>query len=97
MLIRLTLLAAAGGAFMGWLIWMPGKSHRGELPPVTADEQSLAGRLERHVRVLADEIGERHVLKPQSLAQAADFIETQLAGNGYPVRRQPFAVADVSV
>lgn len=74
---------------------MPGKSHRGPLP--AADEQlvKLAADLRRDVSKLADEIGERNVLRrPQALRQAANWIEAELAQAGYRLARQSFPVAD---
>ena len=36
-----------------------------------------APALEAHVRKLAEEIGERHVFRPQSLAKARDYIRSR--------------------
>jgi Zn-dependent M28 family amino/carboxypeptidase len=48
----------------------------------------LATVLRRHVVQLAEEIGERNVQRrPRQLAQAADYIEADLAGSGYEVKR----------
>ena len=76
---------------------MPGRSHRGPLPP--ADERliRLATELRRHVVQLAEEIGERNVQRrPRQLAQAADYIEADLVRSGYEVKRQGYEVGGTS-
>ncbi len=76
--IRLAALVAVvavvfGGG--GWfMISMPGRSHRGPLPPLTEEERGVRERLERHVRALAEEIGERSLARPGSLARAARYV-----------------------
>jgi len=78
----------------GWTtLRMPGRSHRGPLPP--ADEQLLllATELRRYVVQLAEEIGERNVQRrPRQLEQAAEYIEATLAGSGYDVKRYGYEV-----
>jgi Zn-dependent M28 family amino/carboxypeptidase len=51
----------------------------------------------RHIRVLAGEIGERHLGRPAALAQAADYIEEQFAGLKYAPLSQKFAVLSTDV
>lgn len=78
------------------MIQMPGKSHQGPLP--AADEQllSLAAELCQDVAHLAEEIGERNVLRhPRGLAEAANWIETKLTKLGFEAKRQPYDVSDV--
>ena len=60
-----------------------------------AKTQALADRLEAHVRMLAEMIGERHVGRPQALADAADYITQQWRGLGYEVRPQTYTVERV--
>ena len=72
------------------ILRMPGRSHAGALPPLTRSEAQLRDRLERHVRVLADEIGERHLGRRPALEQAARYIETCLRDLGYEVTRQDY-------
>jgi Zn-dependent M28 family amino/carboxypeptidase len=55
---------------------------------------SLRERLQHHVEVLAAEIGERHVWRPQALAAAAHYIEGALSGT-YDIRRQRYEVEGV--
>ena len=42
-------------------------------------------RLERHVRMLAGEIGERNVYRPVALHAAADYIDAEFRDQGYAV------------
>ncbi len=81
--------------FLAWwtMIHMPGTSHRGPLPEADADLLVLAADLRRDVVQLAEEIGERNVLRrPRELARAADFIEARLKAAGYEVKRQHYDV-----
>jgi Zn-dependent M28 family amino/carboxypeptidase len=78
-----------------WCFWwtmirMPGKSFRGPLPPLTAEQTALRDELRRHVLKLAGEIGERNVYLPKELAAAADYIEAALTNAGHRVSRQGF-------
>jgi hypothetical protein len=67
-----------------------------ELPPLNERERDLERRLERHVRVLGGDIGERNVFRPARLAAAADHLET-LLGMGHRVESQAFETAGVRV
>ncbi len=50
----------------------------------------LESRLQRHVEILAGEIGERHVGRPKALHAAEAFISGELASFGYEVARQTY-------
>ena len=76
---------------------MPGSSWSGPLPPLTAKEQQIHDNLKRHVVVLADEIGERSVWRPQSMAAAAAYIRSAFAAPGYEVRVQSFSSRGESI
>ncbi len=61
----------------------------------TADELTIKEELERHVIVLAADIGARNVSRhPLALAAAADYIEKQWTNLGYQVKRQVVPSAD---
>jgi acetylornithine deacetylase/succinyl-diaminopimelate desuccinylase-like protein len=84
---------------MAWLsmIRMPGKSHRGPLPPADDELQRRATELRHHVAKLAEEIGERNVLRcPRELADASQYIEDQLTEFGFHVGRQEYQIAGVT-
>lgn len=89
-LIGIVLIVAAVGWFT--MIRMPGQSHQGPLPPLTDEQRTLEQELHSHVQTLAGQIGERNVFRHDRLVMAADYIRTTLAGAGYEVRRQPYAV-----
>ena len=57
--------------------------------------QSLADRLEMHVRMLAETIGERNVYRPRALADAAAYIEQQWHDMGYKAIQQNYNVRGV--
>jgi len=69
---------------------MPGKSFAGELPPATAEVRELATALERDVRLIAEEIGERHVGIPGTLERTASAIEDSLREAGFTPERQSY-------
>lgn len=71
------------------MILMPGRSHRGPLPPLTPSEAALASALRRDVIVLAQTIGERNVVEHAALRKAADHVEAGMRVVG-PVARQTY-------
>lgn len=90
-------IAAVGLAFLSCFVRMPGRSYTGrpgEPSPAARDE---AERLRAHVEVLAGRIGERHLGRPESLQQAADYVRTELEALGYEVVAQTYPVRGTSV
>ena len=83
----LALLVVGGTAFM---VYMPGASHAGPLPPASPEETVIRARLEQQVRALAGTIGERNSATPAALEQAALYVEGVLAELGYGVAAQEF-------
>ena len=57
---------------------MPGRFHRGPLPPLTAAQAALAARLRRDVEHIAGNIGERNVFTPDKLAAAELWLGSRL-------------------
>ncbi|HEY6863798.1 MAG TPA: M20/M25/M40 family metallo-hydrolase [Burkholderiales bacterium] len=87
-LALLALLAA-------WAITsMPGRSHRGPLPPLEPADAELASRLRAHVTAIASE--EHNVIRAEALERSARYIERELARGG-PVVRDEFSVAGAKV
>ena len=76
---------------------MPGKSFAGALPPLTRDEIDISRHLREHVEMLASEIGERNVFKPQALEAAAQYIEQSLGDLGFAFARQGYDAQGVTV
>jgi Zn-dependent M28 family amino/carboxypeptidase len=74
------------------MIPMPGKSHRGPLPPLTPKQADLAAQLRRDVVELAETIGERNTDCYAELKHAADYIEKQLSVAG-TVSRHPYTAS----
>ncbi len=98
MWIAVGLLLLCGLAALAWYVTaMPETSYRGELPPLGERQRELRDRLERHVVVLAGEIGERHVWRLGALEAAAQYIEDELAALGYPVGSQSYDALHATV
>ena len=77
------------------LLWavsirMPGRSFGGDLPLLTADENTTRDRLESHVRMLAETIGERNDAHRAGYDSAAAYVEDQLTMLGYTVTSLPY-------
>lgn len=98
---RAALLAGIATAAMGarqlLITRMPGRSFEGTLPPLTAEQSELGSRLERHVRTLAGEIGERNLFRHRALRLAADYIEAEFARAGLRADFQTYDVHDQAV
>ncbi|WP_444677986.1 M28 family peptidase [Halomonas sp. E19] len=78
-----------------WLMFaMPGGSYQGTPPPLDADGEALRERLHAHVRVLSEEIGERHYWRPEALHQTADYIEEAFRAAGHEPLRHPVPTGD---
>jgi hypothetical protein len=89
-LILLALAAGVIGAVRYFAYW-PLYGFEGPLPPATAEEQDLAGRLRGHVVAVAST--PHNTAHPQALETAARYIEGQLKALGYEVERQEFDAA----
>jgi len=74
------------------MIPMPGKSHRGPLPPLSQKQTELAAALRRDVVELAEKIGERNTFCHAALRKAADYVERELAVAG-KVARQTYTAS----
>ena len=57
--------------------------------------KALAARLESHVRMLAENIGERNVYHPDALAEASAYIENVWREQGYQVTPQTYEVEGI--
>src|SRR5499426_650588 len=81
-------LAAAGYGALHYMTSVPGKPHRGPLPPLTGEEAALARSLEHHIATIAAR--EHNVSHYEELEKVARYIEATLASFGYAVGRQEF-------
>lgn len=90
-------LFAAGAVLGVWggcqMVKMPGQSHQGPLPAMTAEQSAVSAALRGHVEHLAGTIGVREVRHtPEKLEAAAVYIEQQLAAAGYTTQAQVYTV-----
>ena len=98
-LVRLPTLVAIVFGSMLFLIWwrtirMPGSSFHGPLS-FTAEELALSRVLERDVRVLSTEIGERNIRNASALAATASWLEKRLHEISFGTRRTSYSVNGV--
>lgn len=90
-----TAFAAASAILPACSVIMPGDSYRGQLPLITAQQQSLSGQLRADVQTLAGRIGPRNTSHPAALAAAEDFLAASLARTGYLPRWQTYLARHV--
>jgi Peptidase family M28 len=81
-------VAAAGYGTLHYMTSVPGKPHRGPLPPITSEEAELGQSLKQHIAAIAER--EHNVTHYDELEKVARYIETTLASIGYAVGRQEF-------
>lgn len=89
------MLALAAG--LRYMTHMPGSSHAGPLAPLSGAEAELRDRLDRHVAVLAGEIGERNLWRHQAIEASAGYIERALRAAGYEVTSQHYTAQGKTV
>ena len=89
-LILALVVVAAGHYYVTKQVrWLPGNSFSG-VP--TQDLQQLEDALEAHVQVLAGEIGERSLYKPEGMRAAERYITEQFASFGFDPQIQHYTV-----
>jgi hypothetical protein len=91
-LLVLVMLAAVVYGAVWYMTGVPGTSHRGPLPPLTAEEQDLVPLLRRHIEAIASR--EHNVATHDELEKSARYIETTLTAYGHTVNRQIFDADD---
>ncbi len=94
-LFALAALLAAIAALLWYSLALPGRPHKGALPQATAEEISLAGRLQRHIVAIASE--PHNTGHCQALEKAAQYIEQALAAEGYQVVPQAYEARECMV
>jgi len=90
LLLLVVVLGAAGFAGLKYATSVPGKSHEGRLPPLTAEERAVAATLKRHIEVIAAR--EHNIAQYEELEKVAVYLEGVLSPLGYAVGRQEFVV-----
>jgi Zn-dependent M28 family amino/carboxypeptidase len=93
--VAFVLIAGLFGAAYWYALHLPGRSHRGPLPPASPEVRELAAHLRRHVTAIASE--PRNVGHHAALEAAAAYIEATLKATGYAVVAQPYEVHDRTV
>jgi Zn-dependent M28 family amino/carboxypeptidase len=76
-------LVMAMAAAVSWMLMMPGQSVSEPLAEPTPAERALARQLEADVSALADEIGERNMHTPDTMATTVAWIEQRLRDIGH--------------
>jgi hypothetical protein len=87
-LVVLVVAAGLGYGTLHYMTSVPGKPHRGELPPLTVDEAALAVAIERHIATIAQR--EHNIAHYEELEKVARYIEATLSAHGHAVGRQEF-------
>ena len=76
---------------------MPGTSYSGPFEKLTHSEKEIKKYLQRHVQVLAGDIGERSVCNYPGLCAAVEFIKSTFMDLGYQVSEQSFSASGKEV
>src|SRR5258707_1780351 len=79
-----------------FIVKMPGPAFSGPLPPLTPNQELIRTGLERHVQVLAHDIGVRSDEMYSNVLRASVYIERRLQDLGYTVASQDFAAGNRS-
>jgi hypothetical protein len=99
-LIRLSILMIILLSFIAWiwfnLLRMPGTSYRGQLPPLSAQENIIRDTLQQNIKHLGGDIGQRNSGYYENLQAAAEYLESSLKQAGYTVKRQQYSVNNQS-
>jgi hypothetical protein len=90
-------LVFALGGFFSFTMVMPGRSHRGPLPPLSPEGEALANRLRADVTLLVGSSGDRSQRSSGTLDRAASMIEGSLHDDGLTVTRLPYSSDGVTV
>jgi hypothetical protein len=88
-------LIALGWGALHYMTGVPGKSHRGPLPPLTSEETALAAALKVHIAQIAAR--EHNLAHYDELERVARYIRSTLMSYGYSPGMQTFAVAGKTV
>src|SRR2546429_5681890 len=76
--LRWSIIMALLVLFLAFMTEMPGKSYRGPLPALTSDEAEIKTNLQKHVSMLAEEIGPRNTIQLKALEKASQYVEDSL-------------------
>ena len=79
------------------MVRMPRSSYSGPFLELTDQEREVQERLETHVKVLAEEVGERNIWTYAALEEAADYIDRSFCELGYSTASQTYKVEGKTV
>jgi hypothetical protein len=74
------------------MIFMPGKSYQGELPPLTVKEEIFQQELEQSIQKISGEIGEHNYIYYDNLLKVEEFIKDYWKYIGYEVKTQEYQI-----
>lgn len=80
------------GAFLLWMVSMPGKSYGGDLVPLSEAERQISRALREHVEVLSMRIGERNLWHPPTMDETLRYVRGEFEKLGLPVADDEFPV-----
>jgi len=76
---------------------IPGKSYRGEPPPLTESEEASSERMRQVVAYLAENIGERNTACPVNLVKSEAYITRRFEELGYDIRLETYSAEGKNV
>src|SRR6267142_313628 len=74
------------------MTYIPLKSYKGPIPPLSNEQAELRNGLEEHVKFLSGKIGERNLSRRGSLKAAIDYLSSKLQQVGYAVTKHTYQV-----
>jgi len=80
-------------AFFTYMVYMPGRSYRGELPVLDPAGAQMALRFEAHVAKLCSHPAGRNYIEKEGLAAARAYIAEQFEASGYAVKHQEYQIS----
>jgi len=96
MLVSLLLILVLMCVLMTYMIYMPGRSFQGELPPLDNADRDTAQRIETHVKILCSNPAGRNTIEKAGLDAAKDYIADQFRSYGYQVVFQEYPLSGIN-
>ena len=97
LLVALTLTFVGVSSWFLWITQMPLRSYAGAPPQLNNEEMELRDRLLAEATYLSVNMGDRSLLRPQSLRATTDYLSSCLRGEGYTVVEHPYSVLGQTV
>lgn len=76
------------------MVHMPGGSYKGGFTAQSEEEKLISECLAHHVKILAGEIGERHIWEYDNLMASYNYIKNVFSELGFEPKKQDFTVRD---